>query len=56
MVKEIKKETDNIISKKEFGGSLGLKFRRLCLKIKKRTQALGQEKRLNSLKLVFRSI
>ena len=36
----------NIISKKEFGGSLRLKFRSLRLKIKKK-QALLQEKRFS---------
>ena len=40
MVKEITKKKQvigNIISKKEFGGSLRLRFRSLCLKIKKNT-------------------
>ena len=37
----------NIISEKEFGGSLRLKFRSLCLKITKTTQALRQEKRVS---------
>ena len=42
-LKKFKKniDNDNIISKREF--SLGLKFRNLCLRIKK-TQALWQEK------------
>ena len=45
-LKKLKKSIGNIISRKEFGGSLGLKFRSLCLKIKKK-QALRQEKRVS---------
>ena len=46
MVKEIKKNIGNIILKKEFGGSLRLKFRSLCLKIIIiKIQALRQEKK-----------
>ena len=42
-----KKNIGNIISEKEFGVSLRLKFRSLCLKTKKETQALRQEKRVS---------
>ena len=47
MVKEISKNIGDIISKNQFGGSLRLKFRSLCLEIKKETQALPQEKRVS---------
>ena len=46
MIKEIlKKNISNIISKKKksLGGSLRLKFRSLCLKIKKTGTAAGKE-------------
>ena len=45
--KFLKKNIGNITSKKEFGGSLRLKFRSLCLKIKIKTKELWQEKRVS---------